>query len=249
MAMNALQRNELRECLAEKPDRILFATACGPLLFGFPRQAQYVDLRGVHLASPDHAPEASCRGQSREWREERSTFQIEWLSHEVGKFVRLLQMNNGGAYEQLFSPYEIFETQALGELRQLAQAMVSLQLVAHYRDVFGHQAALFRGQRDKHGRHFLYLFRLALTGLHLLERGQLQVDLRCLARFHERVTVLQLLDELDRQANVRDARPYLAELEALAAQLQRGKNAARLPELVPHRDQAEAWLARLREHG
>ena len=240
MTMTAFQRDELHACVVGKPDHILFATACGPLAFGFPRQARYVELRSVHV---DPAPEQS---RSREWREQREHVQIEWLSHEVGKFVRLLQLNNGGAYEQLFSRYAVFETDALGELREIAQAMVSLQLVSHYRALFRQQLERFRGQRDKHGRHVLYLYRMALTGLHLLEQGQIWVDLPELARFHERVTVLQLLAELDRHANVSAPGPYLRELEALAEQLERAVNRARLPEWVPQRDQAEAWLAGVR---
>lgn len=247
MAMTTLQRDECRDCVTGKPDRILFATACGPLLYGFPRQASYVDLRGVHVDPAADAPQAPG-SRTREWREQRATVQIEWLSHEVGKFVRLLQLNNGSAYEQLFSPYVVFETPALAELRDIAREMVSLQLVGHYRATFRHQLELFRGQRDKHGRHLLYLSRMALTGLHLIERGQVVTDLPMLARFHERVVVLQLLEELDRAANVRDPRPYVRELDALATQLERARNAARLPDLVPRRERAEAWLAAVRQH-
>jgi hypothetical protein len=72
------------------------------------------------------------------------------------------------------------------------------------------------------------------------------MDLPLLARFHERVAVLGLLEELERQADVADATPYLRELQALGEQLARRGNPAGLPEQVPGRDAAEAWLANLR---
>lgn len=242
MPMSTLERNELRACVAGQADQLLFATACGPQLYGFPCHARYVDLRSVHVGSPLE----SSVTETREWREQRATVQVEWVSHEVGKFVRLLQVNNGSAYEQLFSPYEVYETEALGELRELGRAMVSLGLFEHYRTTFGRQLALFRGQRDRHGRHMLYLFRMALTGLHLAERGQILADLPTLARFHERIAVLELLDELAHSCDVREPAPYMRELESLARQLAGVRNAARLPERVPHHDRAEAWLARVR---
>ncbi|MDB5097436.1 MAG: nucleotidyltransferase [Cyanobacteria bacterium RYN_339] len=228
----------LRDCVTRKPEQILFATACGALLYGFPRQGRYVELRGVH---------ADPAASTREWRETQAEWQVEWTSHEVGKFVRLLQVNNGSAYEQLFSPYAVYETPALAELRELAQGMVSQQLVVHYHASFRRQLAAFLGQRELPGRHLLYLCRMALTGLHLAERGELLADLPLLARFHERVAVLRLLDELDQRPDVADAAPYLRELQALGEQLARRGNPAKLPEQVPGRDAAEAWLERMRE--
>lgn len=238
MTLSATQREDLRTCVARKPEDILFATACGAMLYGFPRRASYVELRGVHVEPG---------GSTREWRESHGEWQVEWTSHEVGKFVRLLQMNNGGAYEQLFSPYAVYETPALAELRELARGMVSQQLVLSYHAAFRRQLGACSSQREQPGRHLLYLCRVALTGLHLAQRGQLLADLPLLARFHERVAVLQLLEELEHRPDLADARPYWRELQLLGEQLASVGNPAGLPELVPGRDAAEAWLARMRE--
>jgi predicted nucleotidyltransferase len=248
MALTDVQRDELRHHVAGKPGRMLFATACGPMLYGFPHHERYVDLRSVHVdpAASDLAVRTG-RHETREWREQLGGTQVEWISHEVGKFVRLLQMNNGGAYEQLFSAHVVLGSDAVDELRELAGRMMSLQLFLHYRSYFHSQLKCFQGQREKHGRHLLYLFRVALTGLHLAEQGQLCPDLGTLARFHERVAILQLLRDLEAHAEVRDFRPYLRELEALAIRLDGEPGRGRLPDQVPNREDAEAWLGRLRE--
>jgi predicted nucleotidyltransferase len=246
MQLTEFQHHELRACVQGKPSQVLFAAACGPLLYGFPHQSRYIDLRGVHLDPTHHLP---CRGgmqETREWRETRGEVQIEWVSHEVGKFVRLLQVNNGGAYEQLFSPNVVAESAAFGELQALADQMLSQQLYVHYRSFFHSQLKFFLNQRDKHGRHLLYLYRVALTGIHLMEHGQLCASLPNLAHYHERATILQLLREMAEHGDVPVARTYLRELSALDERLSAAQSRTKLPEQVPNRDLAEAWLAKLR---
>ena len=246
MQLSELQHHELRACVQGKPDQILFASACGPLLYGFPHQSRYIDLRGVHLDPAKHLPGRNGLQETREWRETRGEVQIEWVSHEVGKFVRLLQLNNGSAYEQLFSPNVVTGSGAFGELQDLANQMLSQQLFLHYRSFFHSQLKFFLNQRDKHGRHLLYLYRVALTGIHLMEHGSLCASLPLLARYHERVTVLQLLRELGAYGDVPVAKGYLRELAFLDERLGTVRNLARLPEQVPNRPLAESWLAELR---
>ncbi|MNS40918.1 putative nucleotidyltransferase [compost metagenome] len=245
MQLTEFQRDEIRACVAGKPDPILFATACGPLLYGFPHQSRYIDLRGVHLDPRKHLARGGMQ-ETREWRECRGEVQIEWVSHEVGKFVRLLQLNNGGAYEQLFSPNVVASSPAFDSLKGLAEQMLSQQLFLHYRSFFHGQLKFFLAQRDKHGRHLLYLYRVALTGVHLMEHGQLCANLPALARFHERAAVLQLLHEMGAQGELAVTRAHLRELGFLAEMVEGVQNRAKLPEQVPHRDAAEAWLADLR---
>lgn len=245
MQLTEFQRDEIRACVAGKPDPILFATACGPLLYGFPHQSRYIDLRGVHLDPRKHLARGGMQ-ETREWRECRGEVQIEWVSHEIGKFVRLLQLNNGGAYEQLFSPNVVASSPAFDSLKGLAEQMLSQQLFLHYRSFFHGQLKFFMAQRDKHGRHLLYLYRVALTGVHLMEHGQLCANLPALARFHERAAVLQLLHEMGAQGELAVTRAHLRELGFLAEMIEGAQNRAKLPEQVPHRDAAEAWLADLR---
>ncbi|HEY9722994.1 MAG TPA: nucleotidyltransferase domain-containing protein [Oscillatoriaceae cyanobacterium] len=236
MTTSELKRDELRATILCQPTQVLFASACGPLLYGLPHRRGYVELRGVHADASDPQP-------TREWRGTAVGGQIEWASHEVGKFVRLLQLNQGSAYEQLFSPHVVYETAHLAELRAIAARMLSLQLVQYYRELFATQRG-FLSPRERHARRLLYLYRVALTGIHLKEARELVTDLGVLARFHERVSVMQLLHEPE--AEVADWRPYHRELDALQRRLNDTDNRAALPDLVPHRDAADAWLAAFR---
>jgi predicted nucleotidyltransferase len=246
MQLTEIQRDELRTCVEAKAGQVLFATACGPMLYGFPHQQTYVDLRGVHLDPRKHADARPGLAETREWRECGQAVQIEWVSHEVGKFVRLLQLNNGGAYEQLFSPHVVSASPAMEPLKALAQDMLSQQLFLHYRSFFHSQLKFFLGQRDRHGRHLLYLYRVALTGLHLMEYGALVASLPQLAHYHERSAVMKLLRDMADFRDVPVGREHLRELAFLDERLDLVPNAAGLPEHVPHRQAAEGWLVELR---
>lgn len=246
MQWTELQREELRACVEAKADQVLFATACGPMLYGFPHQQRYVDLRGVHLDPRKHLEARSGLAETREWRESGHEVQVEWVSHEVGKFVRLLQLNNGGAYEQLFSPHVVAASPAIEHLKALAQDMLSQQLFLHYRSFFHSQLKFFLGQRDRNGRHLLYLYRVALTGVHLMEHGTLCASLPQLGRYHERAAVLKLLKDMTEHGDVPVGREHLRELAFLDQRLETVPNLARLPEHVPHRQVAESWLVELR---
>jgi predicted nucleotidyltransferase len=219
MQLNECQRQAICDRAAATGGRVLFATACGPRLYGFPHQERYVEVRGVHLDARPAAEARSSFAETREWRDVGDTCQVEWVSHELGKFVRLLEISNGGAYEQLF---------------------------VHYRSFFHSQLKFFMAQRDRHGRHLLYLYRVALTGIHLMEHGALVADLPKLARYHERAAVSTLLRELEGRQDVAVGKMHLQELAWLDGRLATVPNVANLPDRVSGREAADAWLAAVR---
>jgi predicted nucleotidyltransferase len=245
MQLNECQRQAICDRAKATGGRVLFATACGPRLYGFPHQERYVEVRGVHLDAHPVTEARSCLAETREWRDVGDTCQVEWVSHELGKFVRLLEISNGGAYEQLFSPHVVTGGPELEELRDIASTMLSQQLFVHYRSFFHGQLKFFLAQRDRHGRHLLYLYRVALTGIHLMEHGALVADLPQLARYHERAGVSRLLRELEGRKDVAVGKEHLQELAWLDGRLATVPNVANLPDRVAGRE-AEAWLASVR---
>ncbi|MEV0254829.1 nucleotidyltransferase domain-containing protein [Streptomyces sp. NPDC050732] len=166
---------DLTSVVAEQTDPLLFATVSGAHLYGFPSRDSDVDLRGVHLLpvtdlvglrEPDET-------RSRMW--DRAGVEMDLVTHDLRKFVRLMLRNNGYVLEQLLSPLVVHTTDAHAELIALAPAVLTSQHAHHYRGFAGTQWRLF----EKNGelKPLLYTFRVLLTGIHLMRSGQLVAHL------------------------------------------------------------------------
>lgn len=193
---------DLTAVVAEQPDPVLFATVSGAHLYGFPSRDSDVDLRGAHLL-----PTADLVGlrepeetRSRMW--DRDGVEMDLVTHDLRKFVRLMLRRNGYVLEQLLSPLVVHTTDAHRELAALAPAVVTRHHAHHYRGFARTQWRLF----DKTGelKPLLYTFRVLLTGIHLMRSGQLQAHLPT------------LLGEMEAPA-------YLADLIAAKAEQEHGK--------------------------
>ncbi|MFD8807786.1 DNA polymerase beta superfamily protein [Streptomyces sp. NPDC059597] len=193
---------DLTPVIAEQPHPLLFATVSGAHLYGFPSRDSDVDLRGVHLL-----PAADLVGlrepeetRSRDWV--RDGVEMDLVTHDLRKFVRLMLRRNGYVLEQLLSPLVVHTTDAHEELAALAPGVLTSHHAHHYRGFAATQWRLF----EKTGglKPLLYTFRVLLTGVHLMGSGEVEAHLPT------------LLDQLD-------APGYLPELIAAKAEREHGE--------------------------
>ncbi|MCD9877481.1 nucleotidyltransferase domain-containing protein [Streptomyces guryensis] len=166
---------DLTPVVAEQPDPVLFATVSGAHLYGFPSRDSDVDLRGVHLL-----PTADLLGlrepdetRSRMW--DRDGVEMDLVTHDLRKFVRLMLRRNGYVLEQLLSPLVVHTTDAHGELAALAPGVLTSHHAHHYRGFANTQWRLF--EKTGELKPLLYTFRVLLTGIHLMRSGQVQAYL------------------------------------------------------------------------
>lgn len=124
---------DLASVVAEQPDPVLFATVSGAHLYGFPSRDSDVDLRGVRLL-----PAADLVGlrepaetRSRMWG--RDGVELDLVTHDLRKFVRLMLRRNGYVLEQLLSPLVVHTTDTHGELAELAPGVLTSHHAHHYR--------------------------------------------------------------------------------------------------------------------
>jgi predicted nucleotidyltransferase len=193
---------DLTPVVAEQPDPVLFATVSGAHLYGFPSRDSDVDLRGVHLL-----PAADLVGlrepeetRSRMW--DRDGVEMDLVTHDLRKFVRLMLGRNGYVLEQLLSPLVVHTTEAHQELAGLAPGVLTSHHAHHYRGFATTQWRLF--EKTGELKPLLYTFRVLLTGIHLMRSGEVQAHLPT------------LLGELD------DTPAYLPELITAKAEQEHG---------------------------
>ena len=190
----------------ERVPGALFWTVSGSHLYGFPSVDSDIDLRGCFLA-----PLRALVGlkQPTETVEPQGEFEgreVEAVSHEAGKYLRLACKHNGYVLEQIFSPLVAHGADFLARLRPLAAKCVTKHCYNHYRGFLHTRRKLFEKEEHKRAKTLLYAYRVALTGVHLLETGEVQTHLPTL---NEKFS-LSFIDDLI-------ARKASAEFAALSA--------------------------------
>jgi hypothetical protein len=150
---------------------------------------------------------------------------VELVSHDIGKYLRLLVKNNGYVLEQIFSPLVVLGQEFLDRLRPLARACITRYHYHHYRGFLDTQRKLLAKQQPKRVKTVLYAYRVLLTGIHLLQTGAVEANLPRLAEQHH----LPFLEDLIARK---------VEEQAAAPELDWEFHDARLTELESQLDQA-----------
>ncbi|MGW6061444.1 nucleotidyltransferase domain-containing protein [Streptomyces sp. NPDC055189] len=161
---------ELASVAAEQADPLLFATVSGAHLYGFPSRDSDVDLRGVHLLPVDDLVGLGEPEETRSQMWDHKGVEMDLVTHDLRKFVRLMLRHNGYVLEQLLSPLVAHTTDVHAELVSLAPTVLTSHHAHHYRGFARTQWRLF----EKNGelKPLLYTFRALLTGIHLMRSGR-----------------------------------------------------------------------------
>jgi len=238
------------------PDRIVFVTISGAHLYGFPSPDSDIDLRGAHLI-----PLRDLVGlrQPRETEEILGArvegVEIDCVTHEIGKYLRLLTRKNGYILEQILSPLVVIDGGCLEELRTLARGAITRHVVHHYKGFFATQEKLLRKGPKPMAKGVLYLYRVAMTCLHLLRTGEVEANLM---RLNEEVFRLGRVTDLvarkvsGTEKGALDQEEYeaaLAEAKGLEAQMDAAFADSALPEAVGNLAAIEDFLVRMRLQG
>jgi len=172
----------LQAIAAAHPYPLLFATISGAHLYGFPSPDSDFDLRGVHVLPLPEVIGLRRGPETIERLDDRSGLDLDLVTHDVAKFVRMMQKPNGYVLEQLFSPLVVRTTAAHAELCAIGRRCLTRRHVRHYVGFAKTQWQLFTTEPTPRIKPLLYVYRVLLTGLHLLRTGEVQADL---ARLNE----------------------------------------------------------------
>jgi predicted nucleotidyltransferase len=187
-----LKDDLIRRELDAHPYPMIFATVSGAHLYGFPSPDSDYDLRGVHalpleeLVGLRKGPETVERSGIREGVE------MDVVTQELRKFIRLMLKRNGYVLEQLYSPLVLRTSESHRELKELGMRCVTRHHVHHYLGFADNQWRLFRKEEPPRVKPLLYVFRVLLTGIHLMRTGGIEANLVALNQEFR----LPFLDEL-----------------------------------------------------
>ena len=231
----------LQRIVAAQPYPMLFATLSGAHLYGFPSPDSDFDLRGAHVLPLEGVIGLETHDETVQDSRVIDGLEMDIVTHDLRKFFGLLLKKNGYVLEQLFSPLVAHATPEHAELKEIARYRAGGGLVTkhHSHHYFGFAETewkLFFKESPRRVKPLLYVYRVLLTGIHLMRTGEIEANLPVL---NEEARLPFIPDLVARKSagpetavlNDADIAFHERQYEKLRAELQSAFEASSLPEL------------------
>ena len=241
----------LHRIVAAQPYPLLFATISGAHLYGFQSPDSDFDLRGAHVLPLEKVVGLDVRDETVQDSRVIEGLEMDIVSHDVRKFFRLLLTKNGYVLEQLYSPLIVHTTPEHDELKAVcafkpgtddsipfpdASGVITKHHSHHYFGFAETQWKLFLKGAPRRVKPLLYVYRVLLTGIHLMRTGSVEANLVTLNEsfrlpyIAELVTCKQAGPEKSSLGDT-DVLFHESEYQRLRCELQTAHEASSLPEL------------------
>ncbi len=217
------------------PYPLLFVTISGAHLYGFPSPDSDFDLRGVHILPLTEVVGMKTGQETVEKSGIHDGLEIDLVTHDAHKFFGLLLKKNGYVLEQVLSPLVVHTTPEHAELREIAKNCITRHHAHHYLGFSETQWKLFQKEDPPHVKPLLYVYRVLLTGSHLMRTGEVQANL---GRLNESFKLPYIPELIERKVSgtekgrleKADLGFHQREFERLRAELEQAYQDSKLPE-------------------
>jgi uncharacterized protein len=241
----------LQKQVDNHPYPLLFATISGAHLYGFPSPDSDFDLRGVHLLPLRDVVGLYDGQETVEKSGIHDSLEIDLVTHDAKKFFGLLLKKNGYVLEQLLSPLVVLTTPEHEELKALAPGCLTKHHAHHYLGFAATQWKLFAKESPPRVKPLLYVYRVLLTGIHLMRSGEVEANL---VHLNETAKLPYVPDLISRKTggpeegtlSNADLEFHEREYQRLTAELERAYAESRLPEAPRAERELHELLVRLR---
>src|SRR4051812_29587456 len=171
------QEPRLNTVVAEQPYPLLFVTISGAHLYGFPSPDSDYDLRGVHVLPLRDVIGLEPGRETIESDRVEQGLEIDLVTHDARKFFGLMLKKNGYVLEQLFSPLVLHTSPEHERLKSIGRRCVTKYHAHHYFGFAETQWKLFAKESPPRVKPLLYVYRVLLTGIHLMRSGEVEANL------------------------------------------------------------------------
>jgi predicted nucleotidyltransferase len=241
----------LEEQVRNHPYPLIFATISGAHLYGFPSPDSDFDLRGVHVLPVHEVVGLRTGPETIEKSGIHDGLEIDLVTHDAKKFFNLLLKKNGYVLEQVFSPLVVSTTPEHSDLKEIASQCITRHHVHHYLGFAETQWKLFNKENPPRVKPLLYVYRVLLTGIHLMQTGVVEANL---VRLNETAKLPYLNDLMQRKITGAEKEHLTeanldfhgGEYDRLRNELQQAHEASTLPETPSGNAALNDLLIRLR---
>ncbi len=248
--LTAAQRAVMARVLAEE-ERVrehVVVYLSGAHAYGFPSPDSDLDLKAIHVAKTAELLGFDVPAPTVDRAEIIESVEIDYTSNELAHALAGILAGNGNFIERVLGRMTAASSPLLAELKPLTQASLSRRVHRHYRG-FGQNQLRFL-EKEPTAKKLLYVLRTTLTGIHLLESGELEADLtRLMGRYgipeaSALVVRKRAGERVAVDPNLVDA--WRSRIDALFARLDSARDSSPLPEEPPNGDEVRDWLLTVR---
>ena len=237
--------------VAAHPYPLPFVTISGAHLYGFPSPDSDYDLRGVHVLPVREVVGLDEGRETVESSGVREGLEIDLVTHDVKNFFGLLLRKNGYVLEQLYSPLVVKTSAQHEELKAICKGCVTRHHAYHYLGFAETQWNLFQKETPRRVKPLLYVYRVLLTGIHLVRTGEVEANLLQLNEqfglpYVGELVARKLAGPEQSAVGETDFSFHRAEYERLRAVLEEAHKISKLPEAPSARAALNDLLVRLR---
>lgn len=226
---------QLMTHIEHHPYPLLFATISGAHLYGFPSPDSDFDLRGAHLLPLEEIVGLTTGQETIEKSGIHDGLEIDLVTHDAKKFFGLMLKKNGYVMEQVLSPLIIHTTPGHEEFKAIAADCLTKHHAHHYLGFAATQWKLFSKEPQPRVKPLLYVYRVLLTGIHLMGTGEIEANLVIL---NETFKLQYLPDLIDQKVHGCEKEPlgstdldfHQREYSRLRNELERAFGKSSLPE-------------------
>jgi hypothetical protein len=226
----------LHRIVAAQPYPLVFATISGAHLYGFPSPDSDFDLRGAHVLPVEKVVGLEVREETVQDTRIIEGLEMDIVSHDAKKFFSLLLKKNGYVLEQLYSPLVVRTTPEHEELKAIARDCITRHHSHHYFGFAETQWKLFLKESPRRVKPLLYVYRVLLTGIHLMRTGEVEANLGTLNEefrlpYIGELVARKLAGPEKSKLEDADIAFHESEYQRLRGELQKVHETSRLPEL------------------
>jgi predicted nucleotidyltransferase len=231
----------LKRIAESQPYPLLFATVSGAHLYGFPSPDSDFDLRGAHVLPVESVVGLELRDETVQDSRVIEGLEMDIVSHDVRTFIKMLLKKNGYVLEQLFSPLVVCTTPEHQELKEIArhakdQGVITKHHAHHYFGFAETEWKLFLNESPRRVKPLLYVYRVLLTGIHLMRTGEVEANLLVLnesarLEFISDLVARKLAGPEQTAVGDADVAFHESQYQKLRTELQSAFEASSLPEL------------------
>jgi predicted nucleotidyltransferase len=230
---------------------VVFATISGAHLYGFPSPDSDYDLRGVHLLPLENIVGFDVEDETVSSMSIKENIELDLVTHDAKKFFSLMLKRNGYVLEQLYSPLVVSTSDAHAELKSLGTECTTKHHYHHYHGFSRNQWNMFLCEQPKRIKPLLYVYRVLLTGIHLLNTGRIECDITKLNDEWKPAYIAELVaakrNGAEQQTVPDDSlHLYQRDVELLFQQLASAYASSTLPEAPTAKPALDDLLKRLR---